>query len=129
MTIIELNILTKDLVGTEEFYNQVLDFPVLSKDSTSVSFAVGHSVLSFHYTGDVDPVYHFAFNVPENKLSEAFAWVGRRAVILPYSEHETIADYTNWNAHAFYFHDNNIKGYQGIHVDIFVCLLQESIFP
>jgi hypothetical protein len=107
MIIKELDILTKDLVGTEEYYNQVLDFPVLSKGSSSISFAVGHSVLTFHYTSDVDPVYHFAFNVPENKLAEAFAWVGCRAVILPYSGHETIADYTNWNAHAFYFHDNN----------------------
>lgn len=61
MNIKELNILTKDLVGTEEFYNQVLDFPVLSKGSATVSFAVGHSVLTFQHTDDGDPVYHFAF--------------------------------------------------------------------
>ncbi len=107
MIIKELNVLTCDLVGTEEFYSQVLDFPVFSKDATSVSFNVGHSVLTFIYSDKTKPVYHFAFNIPENKLSEALEWVKKRVQILPYSEESIIADYSNWNAHAFYFHDNN----------------------
>jgi catechol-2,3-dioxygenase len=32
--------------------------------------------------------------------------MAQRTNILPYSLESTVADFTNWNAHAFYFHDN-----------------------
>lgn len=32
--------------------------------------------------------------------------ITKRTTILPYNSQTTIADFRNWNAHAFYFHDN-----------------------
>ena len=106
MKIQEITILTGDLAGTEEFYNQLMEFPVIDKSSASISLQAGKSVLTFTFSGSSSPSYHFAFNIPENKIDEAYAWTARRVSILPFNSETNIADFSNWNAHAFYFHDN-----------------------
>lgn len=50
--------------------------------------------------------YHFAFNIPENKIQEALEFVRRFAE--PIRETETgseIVDFLSWNAHSIYFFD------------------------
>jgi hypothetical protein len=39
-------------------------------------------------------------------LNEAFEWIQKRTAILPCSPNNPIANFTGWNAKAFYFHDN-----------------------
>jgi hypothetical protein len=54
----------------------------------------------------LEPFYHFAFNIPENKFTSAKQWLGRRCPLL--RDSETGADelfFKKWNAHAVYFQD------------------------
>lgn len=106
MIIKELKLLSNNFATTEEFYAQKLEFPVVEKSAKNISFSAGNSILSFSLITDKDPCYHFAFSIPSNKVMEAHSWVAARTNILPYNSQATIADFSNWNAHAFYFHDN-----------------------
>jgi len=102
----EINLLTNNLTSTEEFYTKILDFPFFDRSDTRISFFAGHTILSFSLVANQKPYYHFAFSIPTNKFEEAYSYIAQRATILPFDAHSTIADFNNWNAHAFYFHDN-----------------------
>jgi catechol-2,3-dioxygenase len=53
-----------------------------------------------------DPVYHFAFNIPENKLPAAQDWLAPRCPIVSRPDGTTLVyDFRRINAHAFYFLD------------------------
>jgi extradiol dioxygenase family protein len=107
MFIQSLHLRTNDLLATKKFYFELLQAPVIQESGQHISFAFGHSALNFHISDETNPFYHVAFSIPNNKLAEALKWVRDRTDILPYSEKEIIADFTGWNAKAFYFHDNN----------------------
>jgi len=93
--------------GTKHFYNRLLEFPINNENDNSFNFTAGESVIFFHEIKNQKPVYHFAFHIPSNKLQEAINWVSERTPILPYSEESLVAEFKNWNAQSFYFHDNN----------------------
>jgi catechol-2,3-dioxygenase len=104
--ILKLEILTPDLHKTAQFYQGVIGFSAIEKTETSISFMAGSTELTFIYTGAFNPVYHFAFNIPHNKLEEAFEWTKTRAEIMDVTPGHKIADFVNWNARSFYFYDN-----------------------
>ncbi|GEO10371.1 VOC family protein [Segetibacter aerophilus] len=106
MLIKEISLLTNDLVATERFYSDILQFAIYNKTASRISFSVGHSMLSFTYTERQNPFYHFAFSIPSNKVDEAHRFIADKIEVLPFTPGTTIADFSNWNAHAFYFHDN-----------------------
>src|SRR5215212_8575018 len=106
MIIRELTLLTSNIAATEAFYTKKLEFPVLDRSPLGISFSVGHTILSFRLAAHKNPCYHFAFNIPSNQIAEAQSYIAKRSDILPYDANSLIADFTNWNAHAFYFHDN-----------------------
>lgn len=107
MLIKELTLLTTDITATRKFYHGLMGFPVLKEDNEHISFKIGNSILFFQRTKlYAAPFYHVAFTIPNNKLIEATDWVTHRTSLLPYSAHESIADFKGWNAKAFYFHDN-----------------------
>jgi catechol 2,3-dioxygenase-like lactoylglutathione lyase family enzyme len=107
MNILELELLSDDLPKTEAFYNQVLGLDTLYRDHSSVSFHAGATKLTFHSSQNLKPVYHFAFDVPNNKLLEAFSWIESKTEIMYVIPPDKIADFYNWNAKSFYFYDNN----------------------
>lgn len=107
MNILELELLTDDINGTAVFYNEILGLRTVSKSKSSISFAAGSTEITFWSSENVKPVYHFAFDIPNNKLLEAFAWIERKTEILELIPPEKIADFYNWNAKSFYFYDNN----------------------
>lgn len=107
MNILELELLSDDFSKTEAFYNQVLGLDTLYRDNSSVSFNAGATKLTFHFSQNLKPVYHFAFDVPNNKLLEAFSWIESKTEIMYVIPPDKIADFYNWNAKAFYFYDNN----------------------
>lgn len=107
MKILELELLSDDVSKTEAFYNQVLGLETLYRDHFSVSFHAGATKLTFHSSKNVKPVYHFAFDVPNNKLLEAFSWIESKTAIMYVIPPDKIADFYNWNAKSFYFYDNN----------------------
>ena len=106
MVIKELRLLTANLTATHDFYASTLELAVIEKTGTNISFAVGHTILTFTYSPASNPFYHFAFSIPSNKVDEAHQYISKRTEILPFTPGTTIADFSNWNAHAFYFHDN-----------------------
>ena len=107
MNILELELLTDSITETELFYNDVIGLETISKTNSSVSFTAGSTKLTFRSSENLKPVYHFAFDIPNNKLLEAFAWIEKKTGILEVIAPEKIADFYNWNAKSFYFYDNN----------------------
>ncbi|WP_128546747.1 VOC family protein [Larkinella soli] len=105
MNIEEVHLLTNDLDQTEVFYSQILNFPVSGRSAFHRSFRVGPSTLTFCLTQECRPFYHFAFGVPASHLQDAYRWLAARTPLLPFSAAGWIADFDNWNAQAFYFHD------------------------
>ena len=107
MDILKLEILTNDLPGTEQFYHGILGLDVLEKSDFGISFLAGETTLTFRPVANLKPIYHFAFNIPCNKLNEAFDWMAKRTDIMDVTAGNKIADFVNWNAKSFYFYDNN----------------------
>jgi catechol 2,3-dioxygenase-like lactoylglutathione lyase family enzyme len=107
MKILEIELLTNDIQATISFYAKTLGLQIISANEDWVSFAAGSTKLTFKYSIIENPVYHFAFDIPNNQLLEAFAWVESRTDILEVIPANKIADFYNWNAKSFYFYDNN----------------------
>ncbi|RVT72253.1 VOC family protein [Flavobacterium sufflavum] len=107
MKIIALELLTADIEGTTAFYHKKMGLAILSTNKSSVSFAAGSTKLTFRYSKNTRAVYHFAFDIPNNKLFEAFDYMEKEVAILDVIPPEKIADFYNWDAKSFYFYDNN----------------------
>lgn len=106
MLIREIAICCKDIEATATFYAG-MELKILHKNDTEISFFAGRSILTFVQHSQIDlPVYHFAFNIPHNQISECLEWLEKRMEIIPV-ENKKIADFPNWNAHAIYTYDNN----------------------
>lgn len=76
------------------------------KDGLGFNIELPHGGI-LRFTQSKQPwYYHFAFNIPENKIEAALAFV--RSFAEPIIERETnseIVDFLSWNAHATYFAD------------------------
>lgn len=107
MKIQTLSVLTADINATINFYQDILGLSLIEKSDNSVSFKAGYSILQFYLTKDIEPTYHFAFNIPCNQIEQALEWAKEKLEIIPETENNTIANFKNWNAKAFYFYDNN----------------------
>lgn len=107
MNILELQLLSADIAQTKKFYNETLGFGIIHESDQSVTFSAGLSTLIFKNGNEKNPFYHFAFNIPSNKFEQAFTWANRKLELIPITPNNTIADFKNWNAKAFYFYDNN----------------------
>jgi catechol-2,3-dioxygenase len=72
-----------------------------------------HNLCNRRFPSDIQkicglkPVYHFAFNIPENKFEEALERTSKQVSLLPVEPDRFVADFEAWNAKAFYFYDNN----------------------
>lgn len=108
MFIRELHIKTGRLEDTHFFYADVLGFEVLRKNEQSITFKTGATRLVFQQSDQHEPTtYHLAFNIPSNQIIEALNWISSKTEVLDVAPNEKIADFSNWNAKAFYFLDNN----------------------
>lgn len=105
MNIKRLSLKTHDLEGQFEFYQNVLELPV-AKFEDSISVQIGSTELIFNEdkTGHLS-TYHFAMNIPENKISEALDWLKERVSLLSDEEGTHIFNFENWKAHALYTYD------------------------
>ncbi len=107
MKILQLELLTDDINETEWFYTNVIGLRMICKDRSGIAFATGTTKLVFKVSKHVKPIYHFAFNIPKNKLLEAFDWIERNTKVLEVIPPDKIADFYTWNAKSFYFYDSN----------------------
>ena len=98
-----------NLEAQRDFYHLKLGLPLMIDASDEIAFHVGASVLTFRHNPNksLTSVYHVAFNIPENQLAEASAWLEMRTNILanPSKPEMKVYDFVDWNAHAFYFKD------------------------
>lgn len=107
MRIKELHLLTNNLKDTAQFYTQVLGATVKGENEQELSLLLGETLISFQNSPEENPVYHVAFDIPGNKLEEAYQWLKQRTTILPVTAETEFSDFQLWNAKSFYFYDNN----------------------
>jgi hypothetical protein len=68
--------------------------------------SMGATSVRFLQSAATRPVYHLAFNIPENKIEQALEWLTSRVQLLPhYRSGQTIIHWPDWNAHSIYFLD------------------------
>jgi catechol 2,3-dioxygenase-like lactoylglutathione lyase family enzyme len=106
MNIKEIQLLSNNLNETARFYSEVMGFTIAERHQSQISFTVGISKLTFIKTTEANCVYHFAFDIPHNKLDEALKWLTSRVELIAFQE-SNIIDFPNWNAKSIYFYDNN----------------------
>lgn len=109
MQLHRVSLKTSSIEKTKAFYTQVLGLDVSVETDNSISFTVGTSTLSFELEEDTKAFYHFAFNIAENKLEEAMQYIEQKDIPILDFKGERFADFTDWNARSFYFHDNNMN--------------------
>jgi len=107
------------LTEMKEFYRGLLGFRVLEEKPGELTFRAGASRLTFihvdsdHLDSDQEnPFYHFAFNIPENKILAAREWQKKRTKLIPPGENlrdpefpADVVDFSHWNAHSVFFWD------------------------
>jgi catechol-2,3-dioxygenase len=104
---------TSRLDEQRAFYARTLGLPLVREDRRSMIFRAGHSELEFvnERTEPAEearesPRYHFAFNIPENRLDDAKAWLEQRTELLNHRPSGgPVVYFPAWNAHAMYFAD------------------------
>jgi hypothetical protein len=98
---------TKNIDALYDFYKNKLQLNVVKPDSKTVSINAGKTTLIFEQTDNIEkPFYHFAFNIPFNKIEEALQWLKNKVELLWIEDYKNyIAEFTNWNARSVYFFD------------------------
>lgn len=118
MIIESVELFTSELAACKQFYSQRLGLYVESEDAKSFSLRAGPSRLTFRRAEPGStPTYHFAFNIPENRVPEAADWLESRGIAPVEDEGQRLVFFDRWNAHAVYFNDpaGNIVEFIGRH--------------
>jgi catechol-2,3-dioxygenase len=102
------------LADMKEFYHRLLGLRVADENPERLTIDAGRTRIAFvkATAGDQKPFYHFAFNIPENKILAAYHWQKRRTPLLPIPRTlrdpnfpDEVVDYRHWNAHSIFFFD------------------------
>ncbi|MBS1598787.1 MAG: hypothetical protein JST75_11235 [Bacteroidetes bacterium] len=106
MQLQEVKLQTNNAGELFRFYKDVFELNAV-QNSLSTQITIGKSFLIFEETNvHEQPFYHFAFNIPSNKIAEAFEWTKKRVDIIWLDEFNSyFADFKSWNAKSFYFLD------------------------
>jgi hypothetical protein len=107
MLLKEIILQTKNINELYAFYKNTLQLEVIKSGLKTVSIKTGKTALIFQEVSALEnPFYHFAFNIPSNKIEEAFQWLKDKVELLWIEEYKNyIAEFTNWNARSVYFID------------------------
>jgi hypothetical protein len=106
MQIRKLILETEDPALLSAFYESVLEIPVFQgKDFFLLT--VGETDIIFRTaSSQPNPYYHFALNIPANKIEEARNWLSGKVELIWLQDYESdIADFVGWHARAVYFFD------------------------
>ena len=115
-----------DIGAMRDYYRDVLGLDIIRETETEVEIRAGGSRITFvksEAKGE-GPFYHFAFNIPENKVKAAHDWQAERGPLIPTPVHmidknfpKGVRHFRNWNAHSVFFWDpaGNIVEYIGRH--------------
>jgi hypothetical protein len=106
MKIRKLDLQTAFLKTLQEFYSSVLQLQVDQPDERKIKIKIGDSDLIFTETATGEPFYHYAINIPSNKIEEAKGWLSTKVKLLWMDDYKNdIADFVNWRARSVYFYD------------------------
>jgi hypothetical protein len=98
----------------KEFYHQSLGLRVVEDEPERLTIDAGETRIIILKTpaDNEQPFYHFAFNIPENKLLAAHQWQKKRTPLLPIPKTlrdpaypDDVVHYRDWNAHSIFFFD------------------------
>lgn len=118
MIIESVELHTSEPHACREFYTQRLGLYMESEDRDSFTLRAGPSRLTFaRARPGTAPTYHFAFNIPENRVPESAEWLDTRGITPVEDEGQRLVFFDRWNAHAVYFDDpaGNIVEFIGRH--------------
>lgn len=103
--ILHLRLFSHSLHSLSEFYSEVLGLEVAER-AEGIRIQAGTTRIDFHPCDpdSIPPVYHLAFNIPENKFRQAKQWLSLRTALLSRQGQDEF-DFRDWNAQAFYFED------------------------
>lgn len=95
------------------FYGDLLGLPILAENAKELTIQTGLSELIFLKINekDIRPFYHFAFNIPQNKIEAAFKWQQAKTPLvnprpgMPGDPSKDIIHFPHWNAHSIFFLD------------------------
>jgi catechol-2,3-dioxygenase len=105
MIIKGLELYTNKIKELKKFYTEILELKLIKEDENYFSVSCGETEFSFRkFSGSNDPFYHFAFNIPENKLGEAKEWISSKLKLIKLNGEDEF-DFRSWNAHSIYFYD------------------------
>jgi len=107
MKLEQIQIQTNNIQETTAFYQDILGLSIIEKNSKWVTIQAGNSILKFIENSTFNSIYHFAFNIPENKLEEAIEWCKNKVGLIVIEDQNVIANFEAWNANAVYIYDNN----------------------
>ncbi len=117
MRILAATILAKDPAALAAWYRDTLGMAVVEGEGASgdrsggpedAAVEVGETLLCFTPAPPGEkPVYHFAFDIRENKIGKARKWLAECGVeLIPERDSgEVTVHFKAWNAHAVYFRD------------------------
>jgi len=107
MKITELVLQTNKLAELFHFYSNVLELKVEARGDDRIELYTPGTKVSFIKSAEeANPFYHFAFNIPSNKIAEAYEWLRNKVSLLWIDDyHSYIADFVNWHAKSIYFLD------------------------
>ncbi len=102
----EIKLYTAHLQELFYFYNEILGMNC-NRSGNEMHILTRDSLLRFEESAaNDDPYYHFAFNIPSNKIEEAYTWLTKRVKLLWIEDYKSyIADFSNWHAKSLYFID------------------------
>lgn len=105
MIIKQLSLYSNKIEELYKFYTNDLGFRGNLSDTQFVLKTATNSEIIFNKSEKAYS-YHFAFNIPTNKVYEAHKWLEDRVNLLPEPESgNEIIHFVDWNAHAVYFKD------------------------
>ena len=103
-----IRLTTKQLSPLYHFYKDILELSVSEMNESDFTVHTRGTQLILEERRDPpqDPFYHFAFNIPSNRIYEGYEWLKQRTGLLWIDDYKGyIADFTNWNAKSVYFLD------------------------
>ncbi len=110
----------------KRFYHDLLGLAVTSQSAEELTIQAGLTSITFVPAPPElgGPFYHFAFNIPHNKLLAARTWQLERTELVNWPANKSDPAYPNdvrhfrsWNAHSLFFWDpaNNVVEYIARH--------------
>jgi catechol-2,3-dioxygenase len=109
MKLQSVRLLTSDPVKLKAFYTHIMELPLLEESRDSFTLKAGTSQLTFERSADGNeaPYYHFAFDIPGNKMDESIAWLNSKGITLNELPQNQYLNYSkSWNSTSVYFYDH-----------------------